>query len=271
MPPLPPTDHWITHPEGRLFARRWPGASAADAPLVLFHDSLGCVEVWRDWPEKLSRITGRTVIAYDRMGFGRSDARHELPPLDFVAEEAARYFPAVREQLGLQRFVALGHSVGGGMAIEVAAALPEACEALITLAAQIFPEARTLEGIRVAAVPLQDPAQVQRLAKYHGDKAPWVIRAWVDRWLDPAFAAWSLVPTLQRLKVPTLALLGAEDEYGSAVHPSLMAQESAGPVTVKLLAGHGHVPHRENPEQVAQHVADFLGGPLASSGATGLR
>ena len=42
-------------------------------PIVLFHESLGCIELWRDFPRKLSQITGREVIAYDRLGFGQSD------------------------------------------------------------------------------------------------------------------------------------------------------------------------------------------------------
>ena len=73
----------------------------ADRPIVLLHDSLGCVELWRDFPAELSAATGRRVVAYDRLGFGRSDARAEPPALDFIADEARTAFPLVREQLAI--------------------------------------------------------------------------------------------------------------------------------------------------------------------------
>ncbi len=68
-------DVFVPAASGQLFVRRWtPAASATSAgsgaPIVLMHDSLGCVELWRDFPEQLARETGRSVIAYDRLGFG---------------------------------------------------------------------------------------------------------------------------------------------------------------------------------------------------------
>ena len=48
--------------KGRLYARRWDPAGAAGAPIVLFHDSLGCVALWRDFPEQLASETGRSVV-----------------------------------------------------------------------------------------------------------------------------------------------------------------------------------------------------------------
>jgi pimeloyl-ACP methyl ester carboxylesterase len=82
--------------------------AATKAPIVLFHDSLGCVGLWRDFPEALSVATGRRVIAYDRLGFGRSDARATLPSLDFIAEEASLSFPVMRRALRIERFVVAG-------------------------------------------------------------------------------------------------------------------------------------------------------------------
>ncbi|HIE1369683.1 TPA: alpha/beta fold hydrolase, partial [Burkholderia sola] len=56
-------------PQGRLFAKRWRAGPArhAVAPIVLLHDSLGCVDLWRDFPAQLARATQRDVIAYDRL------------------------------------------------------------------------------------------------------------------------------------------------------------------------------------------------------------
>lgn len=255
-------DLWVQHPQGRIFARRWqqPGADPAGCPIVMFHDSLGSVGLWRDFPAALSGATGRAVIAYDRLGFGQSDPRPSLPSLDFVAEEAALYFPALREQLGLERFVAMGHSVGGGMAIEVAANFAPHCEALVTIAAQVYPEERTLQGIRAARDQFRDAQQVERLARYHGDKTRWVLDAWIDNWLHPDFAAWTLADVLPRVRCPALTIHGELDEYGSTHHPNLIAQLSGGPVRQEILPGMAHVPHREQPERITAMVAEFLRG-----------
>ena len=254
------TDHWITHPAGRMYARDWPAAGGAvdGAPLVLLHDSLGSVELWRDFPEQLRDATGRRVIAYDRLGFGRSDARVEPPSVDFIAEEASTWFPRLRAQLGLERFALLGHSVGGGMAVNIAARHPQACTALVTIAAQAFVEERTLEGLRAARASFAEPGQLERLGRYHGDKARWVLSAWLDTWLDPVFAGWSLAPVLPAVRCPLLALHGELDEYGSEAHPASIARLAGGPARMELLAGLGHVPQREQPEEIARRVAEFL-------------
>ncbi|NML16052.1 alpha/beta fold hydrolase [Azohydromonas caseinilytica] len=256
-------DRWVEHPQGRLFTRTWapadpPNPAHPASPIVLFHDSLGCVALWRDFPAALSAATARPVIAYDRLGFGQSDARSERPSLDFVAEETARYFPALREQLGLRKFIALGHSVGGGMAIHAAAEFAADCEALVTIAAQVFPEDRTLEGIRAARDQFQDPQQVERLARYHGDKTRWVLNAWIENWLHPGFASWSLAEVLPRVTCPVLAIHGELDEYGTTRHPELIGTLNGGPVRVEILPGTGHVPHRERPETVLGLVRELV-------------
>lgn len=254
-------DTWVEHDHGRLFARTWTpagDAAAAEAPIVLFHDSLGCVDLWRDFPAQLSAATGRKVIAYDRLGFGQSDARAGQPALDFIADEAKTYFPAVREQLGIGRFLALGHSVGGGMAIHCAVEFAADCEALITESAQVFVEDLTARSIAEAKEQFKDEAQVGRLKKYHGDKARWVLDAWTDSWLHPDFAAWSLAPVLPRVTCPVLAIHGIHDEYGTTRHPRMIGELSAGPSRVEIIPDAYHVPHRERPAEIAGLVAEFI-------------
>ncbi len=275
--PTPPNvlmrDHWIEHAHGRLFARCWSPSTAArraalQSPIVLVHDSLGCVELWRDFPAQLSAATGRRVIAYDRLGFGKSDPRVGRPGLDFVADEAKTYFATVREQLGFRRFIAFGHSVGGGMAVHCAAAFGADCEALITESAQVFPEDRTLQGIDAAKAQFKDAQQLRRLQKYHGDKARWVLEAWTETWLHPEFAAWSLATVLPAVRNPVLAIHGVHDEYGSTRHPELIGQLCAGPSRVEILADTYHVPHRERPEVVLDLVAGFIDSVTARQGIT---
>ena len=253
---------WIDTPQGRLFCCRWfPEGSleqASKPPIILFHDSLGCVELWRDFPRQLSQATGREVIAYDRLGFGQSDAYPGLLPLHFIGDEAGYFVAYLKSELQVEDFVALGHSVGGAMAVACASLYPGSCKGLITLAAQVFVEDRTLQGIREAQIQFEQPQQMARLEKYHGDKAPWVLAAWTGTWLGEAFADWTLEREIEAIVCPTLALHGEHDEYGSVLHPQRIARLSKVSGECLILEGCRHVPHREAPDIVLQAVGRFL-------------
>lgn len=253
-PFVTPTDHWIGVPGGRLFARAWRRAPGRPT-ILLLHDSLGCVALWRDFPAALAVATGMSVVAYDRLGFGQSDPNPARLEPGFIEAEGRVAIRAIRVALGLGRIIPLGHSVGGGMAV---AAADGDCPAVVTVAAQAFVEDRTLEGIREAASVFADPAQVTRLERHHGSKARWVLDAWIGTWLSPGFAGWTLDGALAQLRAPVLAIHGDQDEYGSARHPErIVAQAGAGGQVV-MLAGCGHVPHREKPEALLATVAAFL-------------
>lgn len=251
-------------PAGGLHVARWrpqaPGTRSPRpqaSPIVLLHDSLGCIALWRDFPALLAEASGREVIAYDRLGYGESAPYPGPQPATFVADEASGGFATLREGLALERFVLLGHSVGGGMAVEIAGRHAEACEALVTVAAQATIEPLTLAGIREAEAAFAEPGAMRRLARYHGDKAEWVLRSWVDNWHSEAFDGWTLDDALTRVRCPTLAIHGEHDEYGSLAQPRRIASRTPGPAEPRLLPC-GHVPHRECPEVLADIVAEFL-------------
>ncbi|WP_235033907.1 alpha/beta fold hydrolase [Pantoea sp. 18069] len=251
---------WIPTALGHVHAQRWPADAGADTrlPIVLLHDSLGCTALWRSFPADLARVTGQAVISYDRLGFGRSDVHPGLLTADFVASEAQGSFAAVLDAFSIDRFMVFGHSVGGGMAVSIAAAYSARCEAVITESAQSFVETLTLDGIRAARDAFAAPGQMQRLEKYHPGKAQWVLDAWVDTWLSPAFRDWSLDAALAQVRCPMLVFQGADDEFGSARQPERIAALSGGPVSLAYLAGCGHVPHRESAAQVLERVQGFV-------------
>lgn len=224
---------------------------------MLFHDSLGCVTLWRDFPERLAAATGHDIVAYDRLGFGQSDPHPGRLDNRFVHDEANGTFRDLREQLEIGDFIAFGHSVGGGMSIACAAAYPTACRALITESAQTFVEDRTRQGILDAKTSFAQPGQIDRLKKYHDDKATWVLSAWIDTWLAPDFADWNLDDVLRGIRCPALVIHGDSDEYGSVRHPQRITELVPRRASVEILQC-GHVPHREQGNIVINLVKKWL-------------
>lgn len=249
----------------RIAVSTWGDAAGKGGiPIVFFHDSLGAIDLWRDFPAQLAAHAGHFAMAYDRLGFGRSAPNPGTLGHGFIRDEAGAALLPLMAHLGAEKAILFGHSVGGGMAIAAAAQFPERIAAVITESAQAFVEERTLDGIRAAKKSFADPAQLARLAKYHGNdlkKAQWVLDAWTETWLAPAFAGWSLEEDLRQLQCPVLAMHGDLDEFGSERHPKMIAglpSAFAGQGEYVMFEGCGHVPHREKPELVLQTVMDFL-------------
>lgn len=258
IPILEALDLSVDVPGGSVFVRRWNLGHNSRPPIILLHDSLGCVELWRDFPEALATAASRDVIAYDRLGFGKSTPRRELPSIDFIFEEGATFFPAIQQALGITRFSLLGHSVGGAMAIVIAALQREACEAVITESAQAFVEPLTLSGIRAGKAQFGAPEQFAKLAKWHGEKAQWVLDAWTEVWQSPEFSSWNLDQHLGQVNCPVLAIHGDGDEYGSLEFPRRITSRVSGPSEMAILDNCGHVPHRERKEEVLGLISSFL-------------
>jgi pimeloyl-ACP methyl ester carboxylesterase len=253
-------DVFVEAPGGRLFARVWGGRERCRVlpPVILFHDSLGSVDLWRDFPAALATETGHPVIAYDRLGFGKSDASPAALQLAFVRDEARTSLPALRAALDIGRMILFGHSVGGAMAVVAGARFADVTAAVITESAQAFVEDRTLAAIRAAKSSFEAPGQVERLSRYHGDKAAWVLEAWTETWLGPQFATLALDNYLRRLRCPVLAIHGDRDEYGSIAHPQRIAELVPAGADIVILDDCGHVPHREQPRQVLRAATTFL-------------
>jgi hypothetical protein len=50
-------------PQGQIFTKTWlPEEKIDDIPVVLLHDSLGCVQMWRDFPAKLAGELKKPVV-----------------------------------------------------------------------------------------------------------------------------------------------------------------------------------------------------------------
>ncbi|MGY1447013.1 alpha/beta fold hydrolase [Pseudomonas chlororaphis] len=99
---------------------------------------------------------------------------------------------------------------------------------------------------------------MQRLHKYHGAKAPWVLAAWTETWLSEAFAPWPLESSAASIDCPLLVLHGAEDQYGSLLHPERIARLATARQRCLILENCHHVPHLEAMEVVLDAVDQHL-------------
>ena len=61
--------------------------------LVFLHEGLGCIEMWRDFPQKLCDATACAGIVYDRTSYGGSSPWPTDPGLRYMEIEADEVLP----------------------------------------------------------------------------------------------------------------------------------------------------------------------------------
>jgi pimeloyl-ACP methyl ester carboxylesterase len=227
-------------------------------PLVLLHEGLGSVALWRHFPRTLQDVTGRRVIAFSRHGHGRSAAPPRPRSPAFFHEEALEVLPVLLARLDAVEPVLIGHSDGASIALIHGAHHP--VSALVLVAPHVFVEERTVLAIRGTRKLYLEGGLRQRMARHHDDPdaAFW---GWCDVWLDPAFAGWTLVEEAGMLTRPTLLIQGAADPYGSLDQLTRIEARAQGPVQRLVLPG-AHSPHLEHGPEVAGAVQAFLSTEL---------
>jgi pimeloyl-ACP methyl ester carboxylesterase len=211
---------------------------AGRRPLVLLHEGLGSVGLWREFPRALHAATGRRLIAFSRFGHGRSEppARPRTPA--FFHEEALEVLPELLAQLGAEEPILVGHSDGASIALIHAGRHP--VTALALLAPHVIVEDITVAEIRAARDRYANGDLRERMARHHDDvdAAFW---GWCDVWLDPAFRDWSLE---------------ADDPYGTLEQLDRIEARVRVPVQRLVVPG-GHSPHLEAAEEVVAAIAAF--------------
>ncbi|MEM7465404.1 MAG: alpha/beta hydrolase [Pseudomonadota bacterium] len=166
---------------------------AVDKPsIVLLHEGLGCVALWRDFPQLLHDICGYSVIAYSRAGYGGSSAALLPRPIDHMRREAQVFLPDFLAAMGVKQAIFLGHSDGATVALEAAAARLPALDALILIAPHVFVEDFALVAIRTMNERFSEDNLREKLRRYHGSNVDIAFRGWCDTWLDPEFKHWSM-------------------------------------------------------------------------------
>src|SRR3954447_11784606 len=238
----------------RIEAVEVPG-DAAKRPLVLLHEGLGSVGLWRALPAALHEVTGRRVLAFSRFGHGRSDPPGSPRTPAFFHEEALEVLPELLPQLDASDPIVVGHSDGGSIALIHAAYHPVTALALI--APHVFVEDVTVQEIRRTRELYESGGLRERMARHHDDPDA-AFFGWCDVWLDPAFREWNIEADARGLTAPALLIQGADDPYGSLAQIDRIAAGVRGPVERLVVEGAGHSPHLEAPEPVLAAIAAFV-------------
>ena len=227
-----------------------------DRPVIVFlHDSLGCIELWRDFPAKLGQATNCNVLIYDRQGYGKSDPFDGTSrQLDYMEKEAD-VLNLLLTALGIENAILFGHSDGGSISLIAAAKYPQRIKGVITEGAHIFVEEISLNGIHEAIVEYNTTNLKQRLEKYHGDKTEAVFRAWTGTWLKEEFHSWSIENFLPQITCPVLVIQGENDEFGSIEQVNGIISQVSGEASELVIPSGGHNPHKEVPEVVLEHCS----------------
>lgn len=261
--------------------------------MVLLHGFTGSAASWQPVMARLRDIF--RCVAIDALGHGDSDAPAD--PARYAMAHVVSDVLAIMDRLGEQRFLLLGYSMGGRMALHLAVTAPQRLSGLILESAS--------PGLRDADERAARRAADERLARLLEDEG---LVAFVDHWERlPLFASQQRLPEnvrqaqraqrlrndpralamslrgagtgtheplhdrLATLAVPTLLIAGALDDKYCAGARQMATQ--APRARLAIVPGAGHNVHLEQPERFIALVRDFardhiLADPAQPSSAT---
>jgi pimeloyl-ACP methyl ester carboxylesterase len=233
-------------------------ARHADRPtLVLLHEGLGSVAMWRDFPVKLAQATGCRTVTYSRWGYGKSDRFPGPRDPRYMHREALDELPALRATLAIDDPILVGHSDGASIALIHAGSGQFKVRGLVLEAPHVFVEDVSIAGIEEAKHAYEDGDLKQRLTRYHAD-IEGVFRGWNDIWLSPGFRAWNIEEYLPSVTCPVLAIQGLDDQYGTVAQVNAVARQVKGPFEKLLLEDCMHTPHRDQEADTLAAMVGFI-------------
>jgi 3-oxoadipate enol-lactonase len=256
-------------------------AGVGGRPVMLVHGFTGAKEDFTDFLEPLAE-RGWHAVAPDLRGHGASD--HPDDEGSYSLAVMADDLLALADALGWERFVLLGHSMGGMVAQHLLLAEPERVSGLVLMDTTHGPvdwvEADTA-ALASAIVREQGIAALMEALKLLRDEDPLLTPAFLRllhekpgysefcdaKLLASSPAMWlAMAPTmltqpdrLDRLAdvdVPTLVIVGEQDiEF--VAHGERMAKTIPGARLV-IIADAGHSPQFENPSAWWAALSSFL-------------
>ncbi|MBT3390935.1 MAG: alpha/beta hydrolase [Chloroflexi bacterium] len=225
-------------------------------PVVLLHHGLGSVRAWRNQIPVLA-AAGYRVVAYDRWGYGQSDARTHLDAPGFKTDLAD--LQVILSTFNVQPVTLIGHSDGGTIALYYAAQNPESVAALVTMAAHIYLEPKMEPGIQGIRHNFEHDARFRKgMQLVHGDKYETVFWNWFNGWHTPAAADWDMRSQLAAIRCPALIIQGENDEHATPQHARDIASAIPG-AQLWLAPRANHMLPQERAVPFNERLLEFLG------------
>lgn len=238
--------------------------------LVLVHGHPFDRTMWRPQVEHV-RALGWRVIAADLRGYGESTVVPGVTPLSTFAEDVA----ALADHLGVARFVLGGLSMGGQIVMECVRQFPDRIRGLVL--ADTFAQAETPAGrksrndmadrlLREGMAGYADEVLGKMVAPHNTAAAEHVSR--MMHAAPPAGTAAALrgraerpdyTPVLASIAVPTLVVVGSDDEFTPVTDAEYLHDRITGS-TLVVVDGAAHMPNLERPAEFGAALETFLAG-----------
>lgn len=240
--------------------------AGAGPPLLLVH---GFTDTSRSFSLLAPHLAGRRLIMPDLRGHGASQAGDGCRVADFAEDIAG-----LIRHLRLERPVVVGHSLGGMVAIALAARHPDLLGGLVVLASALKPGFTPDHPLPVGIRALRDPISPTDpfFAWWHacGASVPQPFLAGLAKEASAMPAArWrgildevrmtDLAAEARAVRVRTLIIAGACDPLFGEAHQQALAEALTGSRLV-WAQNCGHNPHWEDPAFVASAIAEMLTG-----------
>lgn len=261
--------------------------------LLLLHGMAGSSQTWRSVIRPLSR--NYRVVAPDLLGHGSSDK----PRSDYSLGAFAVLLRDLLDELGVARATVVGHSLGGGIAMQFSYQHPEYCQGLILvgsggLGSDVGLTLRLLSAPGAELImPIIAPRRVlaagNRLRSWFhksGIESPRGEEIWssYSSFADaPTRAAFlrtlrsvvdyrgQAVNALSRLAtktdLPIMLIWGDQDAIIPVEHAYATKKSMPG-IRLEVLTGVGHFPQVERPAEVVELIEDFVAHNVASESAS---
>jgi pimeloyl-ACP methyl ester carboxylesterase len=279
MPKAYEVQYLTIHGHKRAFVK------AGSGPAMLLLHGLGCDHT--TWAPVISALARRfTVIAPDLLGHGLSDK----PRADYSVGGYANGMRDLLTVLGIDKVTVVGHSLGGGVAMQFAYQFPERTERMILVAPgglgrEVNPAIRavtlpgfnqamgvaTLPGVRQAAKlglrglaasglsRARDLDEVADIFESFKDRnARTAIRHVVSAVVDLRGQVVTMTDRAYLTQEMPMCVIWGTDDMVIPVRHAGIAAEVAPSATVEVIANAGHFPHKDHPQRFVQIVNDFI-------------